>query len=115
VVADGVADDDEWAPFECPDEIATAEVDQVKAKSIKRDIPFALRRGTIGQVTTHHHALDGFAWLRPPSARSSAEDEELLPPHALNRRATGGGRRAGGLGSLNSLFLLTMLSLCGLE
>ncbi len=33
VVADGVADDDEWAPFECPDEIATAEVDQVKAKS----------------------------------------------------------------------------------
>jgi hypothetical protein len=62
VVADGVADDDEWAPFECPDEIATAEVDQVKAKSInKRAIPFALRRGTIGQVTTHL-ALDGYAW-----------------------------------------------------
>jgi hypothetical protein len=33
VVADGVADDDVWAPFECPDEIVTAEVDQVKAKS----------------------------------------------------------------------------------
>ena len=26
VVADGVADNDEWAPFERPDEIATAEV-----------------------------------------------------------------------------------------
>jgi hypothetical protein len=77
VVADGVADDDEWAPSECPDEIATAAVDQVKAKSIKRDISFALRRGTIGQVTTHH-ALDVYAWLRPPSAppiRSSS----LLP------------------------------------
>jgi hypothetical protein len=73
-------------------------VEQVEARSIKRDIPFALRRGTIGQVTTHHHALDGFAWLRPPSARSSAEDEEELLP-ALNRRA-------GGLGSLNSFFLL---------
>ena len=72
VVADGVADDDEWAPSECPDEIATAEVDQVKAKSIKRDIPFALRRGTIGQVTTH--ALDGYARpvrARPPRMRSS--------------------------------------------
>ncbi len=49
---------------ECPDEIATGEVDQVKAKSIKRDIPFALRRGTIGQVTT---ALD--------AAQCAAEDE----------------------------------------
>jgi hypothetical protein len=30
-----------------------------------KDISFALRRGTIAQVTTHHHlALDGFAWLR---------------------------------------------------
>ncbi len=58
---------DKWAPLERPDEIATAEVDKVKDKSIKRDIPFALRRGTIGQVTTHH-ALDGCAWLRPPSA-----------------------------------------------
>ena len=37
MVADGVADDDEWAPFELPDEIATAEVDKVKDKSIKRD------------------------------------------------------------------------------
>jgi hypothetical protein len=55
-----VADDDKWAPLERPDEIATGEVDQVKDKSIKRDIPFALRRGTIGQVTTHH-ALDGYA------------------------------------------------------
>ncbi len=61
---------------------------------LKKDIPFALRRGTIAQVTTHHHlALDGFAWLllasrlRLASARSSAEDEELPP--ALNRRATG--------------------------
>ena len=86
VVADGVADDDEWAPSECPDEIATAAVDQVKAKSIKRDISFALRRGTIGQVTTHH-ALDVYAWLRPPSAppiRSSS-----LLPSTDGRRATG--------------------------
>jgi hypothetical protein len=59
VVADGVPDDDEWAPLERPDEIATAEVDKVKDKSIKRDIPFALRRGTIGLVTTP--ALDGYA------------------------------------------------------
>jgi hypothetical protein len=53
---------------------------------LKKDISFALRlrRGTIAQVTTHHHlALDGFAWLRLASrlrlasARSSAEDEEL--------------------------------------
>jgi hypothetical protein len=57
----------------------------------KKDISFALRRGTIAQVTTHHHALDGFAWLRLASARSSAEDEELLPP-ALNRRAAGDGQ-----------------------
>ncbi len=65
---------------------------------LKKDISFALRRGTIAQVTTHHHlALDGFAWLRLASrlrlasARSSAEDEELLPP-ALNRRAAGDGQ-----------------------
>ncbi len=31
---------------------------------LKKDIFFALRRGTIAQVTTHHHALDGYAWLR---------------------------------------------------
>ena len=36
---------------------------------LKKDISFALRRGTIAQVTTHH-ALDGRAWLRPPSAPS---------------------------------------------
>jgi hypothetical protein len=61
---------------------------------LNKDMSFALRRGTIAQVTTHHHhhALDaapGFAWLRLASrlrlasARSSAEDEELL---ALNTR-----------------------------
>jgi hypothetical protein len=44
--------------------IATAEVVKVKDKSIKRDIPFALLRGTIGQVTT---ALD--------AAQCAAEDE----------------------------------------
>ncbi len=54
----------------------------------KKDVSFALRRGTIAQVTTHHHlALDGCAWRRLANARSSAEDEELLP--ALNGRATG--------------------------
>jgi hypothetical protein len=71
VVADGVPDDDEWAPFECPDEIATAEVDQVKAKSIKRDIPFALRRGTIGQVTSE--SSDSV----PFSGRARARDLEV--------------------------------------
>ncbi len=33
-----MADDDEWAPFERPDEISMAEVDKVKDKSIKSDI-----------------------------------------------------------------------------
>ena len=44
-----VADDDEyeWAPLELPDEIATAEVDKGKHKSIKRDIP-SRHRGAIG-------------------------------------------------------------------
>ncbi len=65
-VAGGVAVVDKWAPLVCPDEIATAEVDKVKDKSNKRDIPFALGRGTIGQVTTHH-ALDGYA--RPARRR----------------------------------------------
>jgi hypothetical protein len=32
----GVANDDEWAPFERSDEIASAEVDKVKAKSKKK-------------------------------------------------------------------------------
>ena len=39
-------------------------------EKLNKDISFALRRGTIAQVTTHH-ALDGCAWLRPPSAPSS--------------------------------------------
>jgi hypothetical protein len=47
---------------------------------LKKDISFALRRGTIAQVTCH--ALD---------AGQRAAEEELLP--ALNRRATG--RRVG--------------------
>jgi hypothetical protein len=48
----------------------------------KKDISFALRRGTIAQVTKHH-ALDGFAATPGQRAfvRSSAEDEEEL---ALN-------------------------------
>jgi hypothetical protein len=59
-----------------------------------KDISFALRRGTIAQVTTHHHALDGLAATPGQRAlvRTSAEDEEELLP-ALNRRATG--RRVG--------------------
>ncbi len=62
-----MADNDDWPPFERPDEIATAEVDKVKGKSIKRDVQFALRRGTIGQVTT---ALD--------AAQCIVEDELTL-------------------------------------
>ena len=39
---------------------------------LNKDSSFALRRGTTAQVTiTTHHALDGCAWLRPPSAPSS--------------------------------------------
>jgi hypothetical protein len=34
---------------------------------LNKDISFALRRGTIAQVTTHL-ALDGFAWIRLASA-----------------------------------------------
>ena len=69
----------------------------------KRDVSFALRRGTIAQVTTHHHhlALDGFtyagctyagyAWptrARPPRMRSSS----LPLPSIDERRATSDGQ-----------------------
>ncbi len=41
---------DTWAPLERPDEIDRAGmVDKVKGKSIKRDVSFALRRGTLGK------------------------------------------------------------------
>ncbi len=53
---------------------------------LKKDISFALRRGTIAKVTTHQ-ALD--ATLATPAQRA-AEDEFL---RALNRQATS--RRAG--------------------
>ncbi len=43
VAGDGEADDDEWAPLELPDEIATAEAGKDKDKS---DIPFPRGRGT---------------------------------------------------------------------
>ena len=36
VVAAGVADDDEWAPIERPDEIAMAEVDKAKSKKLSK-------------------------------------------------------------------------------
>ncbi len=36
VVAAGVADDDDWAPIERPDEIAMAEVDKAKSKKFSR-------------------------------------------------------------------------------
>jgi hypothetical protein len=52
VVAAGVADDDEWAPTERPDKIATAEVDKAKSKNMSKDVSFALRRETIAQVIT---------------------------------------------------------------
>ncbi len=60
----------------------------VLVKKFKEDISFALRRGTIAQVTT---ALD--------AAQCAVEDELL----ALNRRA-------GVLGSLDSLVLLFLPS-----
>jgi hypothetical protein len=55
-----------------PNLYETAEVDKVKDKSTKRDIPLALRRGTIGQVTTHHlHAPSTAAlgYARPARRR----------------------------------------------
>ena len=67
-----------------PDEIATTEVDKVKDKSIKRDIPFALRRGTIGPVAT---ALDAAHC-------------------ALVRRGRGAHPKRGGLGWLDNIFFL---------
>ena len=57
MVADGVANDDERVPFERPDEVATAEVDNAKDKSITEDFP-AVRRGTIGQLTTDLEAAE---------------------------------------------------------
>jgi hypothetical protein len=44
VVVYGVADDDEWAPIERPDEIATAEVDRVKDKRIAQQLLLLLVR-----------------------------------------------------------------------
>jgi hypothetical protein len=50
---------------------------------LKKDISFALRRDTIAQVTTHHHALDGYAWparARPPvRARPRMRRRSSLP------------------------------------
>ncbi len=64
---------------------------------LAKDISFALRRGTIAQVTTHHHALDGCAWLRgyawPARARPPRMRSSSLPSTDK--------RRAGGLGTLS--------------
>jgi hypothetical protein len=44
----------------------------------KKDISFALRRGTIAQVTSHHHlALDGCAWLRLATPGQRAAEDEI--------------------------------------
>jgi hypothetical protein len=51
-------------------------------------------------------AAPGFAWLRLASARSSAEDEELLPA-ALNRRAASDGQAESLLTMLISLTIPT--------
>jgi hypothetical protein len=48
-------------------------VDKVEHKSAKTDIPFALRRGTIGQVTTH---------LRQLRPRKCAAEDELAANEA---------------------------------
>jgi hypothetical protein len=94
VVADGVADDDEWAPSECPDEIATGEGQGLEEHQEGHPV-----RATPGHDRPSDHSCP--RRLRPPSARSSAEDKELLP--ALNRRATS--RRAG----IAKMSLVTML------
>jgi hypothetical protein len=71
---------------------------------LKKDISFALRRGTIAQVITHHHlALDGFAWLRlasrlrlasaPPRMSSPGgvhDHTPMIPLNDLLRRQHGG-------------------------
>ena len=70
------------APFECPDETATAEAGMVKDKSITRDIPFALRRGTIGQVTTGLDAASAPPSMSSPSTRRAGI--ALQPPLPLS-------------------------------
>jgi hypothetical protein len=48
---------------------------------LNKDISFALRRGTIAQVTKHHHlALDGFAWLRLAYACPLSAQRALVRP-----------------------------------
>jgi hypothetical protein len=65
---------------------------------LKKDISFALRRGTIAQVTNMPSTVT------PARARSSAEDQEELLL-ALNRRA-------GGFGSLEASSSFSHLPRC---
>jgi hypothetical protein len=67
---------------------------------LKKDTSFALRQGTIAQVTTHHHALDGCAWLRLATP-GYACPARARPPTAPRMRSSSllpstGGRRATG-------------------
>ncbi len=50
-------------------------MDQVEAKSIKRDIPFALRRGTIGHAD---HPCDGPAQASETGAARTALAERSV-------------------------------------
>ena len=64
VVVGGVADDEEWAPFERPDEISMAEVAKVKGQEHQiGHFPFALR----GAARPSDHPRP--RRLRPPKRR----------------------------------------------
>jgi hypothetical protein len=45
---------------------------------LAKDLSFALRQGTIAQVTTHHHALDGLR-LATPGQRVLVRSSSSLP------------------------------------
>jgi hypothetical protein len=87
VVADGVADDDERAPLECPDEIATAEVDQVKAKSkekSKKDKVWPAQAVKIESVVNRAAVHKGMESTSRPSSRPSTPTGSAdSNPHAL--------------------------------
>ncbi len=69
-----MADDDVWAPFECPDEIVTGEVDQVNAKSkekSKEDKVWQAQAVKIESVVNRAAVHKGMKSTSRPSSRPS--------------------------------------------
>ena len=79
-----MADDDEWAPSECPDEIATAEVDQVKAKSkekSKKDKVWPVQAVKSESVVNRAAVHDGMkSTSRPVAPAAGAPLLRRVPP-----------------------------------